>query len=246
MSLNHESLRIIYKYKSIVECADVWIGLCNVLKEEGLLLEKYELVGKLKTVSQIEKNLSNGESLIINDHLFSFSFSAPWAGKLQQLVINKDKSVKVNWGLWIKKLSEFGIFVYAWKYDREYSFWQNNEEIESYRLNAKPYEHLPTKPSGVSLPFAQIVIDTGKNPGRNVFKTGYVEAVGSTMWLGDEFFPLTGSNKDTVKSADWLQVSELKPGILKIQAQENCFTQSEGKEADLQYKLRDLLYPGHD
>ena len=102
------------------------------------------------------------------------------------------------------------------------------------------------KGSGVPLPLPQIVIDTSKNAGRECLKTGYVEAVGSTMWLGNEFFSLTGADKEIVKSSDWLEVSELKPGILKIKAQKSCFTESEGKEAELQNKMRDLLYPGHD
>lgn len=244
--MNQEYIRVIYKYRSIVEYVDLWNVLCHILKEEGLLSEKYEIVDKLRTIDQIEKALDKGESFIIEDHLFSFFCSSPSAGKLQQLIIKEKQSMKVNWDLWIEKLSNFGVFVYAWQGDREFSFWQNNDNIESYKWSKKAYESLPTKISGDPFPLPQIIIDTSKNSGREIFKTGYVEAIGSTMWIGDEFFPLTGANKETVESANWLQVSELTPGILKIKAQEDCFTESEGKEADLQNKMRDLLYPGHD
>ena len=64
--------------------------------------------------------------------------------------------------------------------------------------------------------------------------------------LVTDFFALTGANKEAIEASDWLKTSELKPGILKIQAQEACFTQSEGIEAELQNKMRDLLYPEHD
>ena len=47
--------------------------LCSILKEEGLLSEKYRIIDKLKTIDQIEKALSKGESFIIEDQLFSFS-----------------------------------------------------------------------------------------------------------------------------------------------------------------------------
>lgn len=241
-----EKLRIIYRYKSIVEYVDLWIALCSVLTEEGLLSEKYKIVDKLRTINQIEKALDKGESFIIEDENFSFSLGSIGGNKIQQLIINQEKKVKVNWDLWIKGLSNLGVFVYAWQMDREFFFWQNEEDLESYTSRKKPYEHLPTKESGDPLPLPQIIIDTSKNPGRNIFKIGYVEAVGSTMWLGDEFFSLTGASKEAVKSTDWLDVKELKPDILKIKAQEDCFTQFEGKEADLQNKMRDLLYPGHD
>lgn len=199
-----------------------------------------------KSVSKIEKILRTRTRFRINDQLFSFSLGSVGGDKIQQLIINQEQKVKVNWDFWIRQLSVFGIFVYAWKYDDDFSFWQNNNSIDSYKRHEKLYGHLPMKQSGQPFPCEQIIIDTSKNPGRNIFKQGYVEAVGSTMWLGNEFFPLTGANKEAVKSINWLDVNELKPGILKIKAQENCFTQSEGTEADLQNKMRDLLYPGHD
>lgn len=244
--MKQEEMRIIYKYKPVMDRVTLWLTLCDVLKEECLLFEKYEIDDKLKTVNQVEKLLSHGEPLIVKDKNFSFFFGSVWAGEFQQFIIDKEKDVKVNWDLWIKKLSNMEVFVYAWKGNSDYSYWQNNDSIDSYKWNSKPYEHLPMKKSNLPLPLPQIVIDTSKNPGREVFKTGYVESVGSTMWLSDEFFLLTGADKETVKSTDWLETSELKPGILKVKAQETCFTESEGKEAELQNKMRDLLYPGHD
>lgn len=243
---DQEKLRMIYKYKPKIEYASLWINLCSILKEEGLLSKKYEIIDKLRTVDQIEVLLSKGESFIIEDEIFSFSCSSPFAGKLQQLIITKKTNMQRHWDKWVKKLSEGNIFVYAWRYDTEYIFWQNDTQIDTYQLMGKPYGHLPTRASGMPLPCAQIEIDTSRNPGRNVFKTGYVEAVGSTMWLGEDFFALTGANKEAIEASGWLKTSELKPGILKIQAQEACFTQSEGIEAELQNKMRDLLYPEHD
>lgn len=245
--MKEEKLRLIYEYEPKIEIIDLWISICEILKQEDLLSETYEIDDdEPKTISEIEKNLRGRTRFRINDQLFSFSLGSVRGDRIQQLIINQEQKVKVNWDLWVRRLSNFGVFVYGWRMDREFFFWQNEEDIESYQRREKPYEHLPMKHSGDPLPLPQIVIDTSKNPGRNIFKQGYVEAVGSTMWLGDEFFPLTGTNKEAVKSANWLDVNELKPGILKIKAQENCFTQSEGKEADLQNKMRDLLYPGHD
>lgn len=242
-----EELRIIYQYESLEECADIWISLCSILQQENLLSERYDIDEiEFQPINEVEKILRKETNFSINDQRFSFSYGAVWAGKLHQLIIAQQQSEKVNWDVWIEKLSNNGLFVNAWKFDNDYIYWQNNKNIESYKWNRKSYEHLPMKPSGDPLPFAQTVIDTSKNPGRNVFRTGYVEAVGSTMWLGDEFFSLTGADKDNIISSDWLDASEIKPGIIKIKAQEECFIQSDGKEAELQYKMRDLLYPNND
>lgn len=241
-----EELRIIYQYKSI-ECVDIWIALCSILKQESLLSERYDIDEiESQTINKIEKTLRKETNFGIKDQLFSFSFGAVGNARLQQLIITQEKVMELNWDIWIEKLSNYGIFIYAWKFDGNYSYWQSERQIDSFQICNVPYEHLPMKPSGDPLPFAQIVIDTSKNPGRNVFRTGYVEAVGSTMWLSNEFFSLTGANKEKLISSDWLKISEIKPGIIKIKAQEECFTQSESKEAELQNRMRDLLYPNHE
>ncbi len=188
-----EELRIIYKYKSIEECADIWIAICSVLKQENLLSEKYEIDDRgFKTIDKIAKILNDETNFGIEDQLFSFSFGGVAAAKLQQLIISLEQNIQINWDIWIEKLSKYGKFTYAWKYNANFSYWQNNDSIDSYKRHGLSYEHLPIKPSGQSLPFPQIVIDTSQNPGRQIFRTGYVEAVGSTMWLGDGFFELIG------------------------------------------------------
>ena len=97
-----EELRIIYKYKSIVEYVDLWNALCRMLKEEDLLSEKYEIVDKYRTVSQVEKALGKGESFIIEDKNFSFFLGSIFGRKIQQLIIEQKQSAKVNWDFWLK------------------------------------------------------------------------------------------------------------------------------------------------
>ncbi|PWU05992.1 MAG: hypothetical protein C5B43_02445 [Verrucomicrobia bacterium] len=244
--MDEEEIRIIYEYKSIKECADVWLELCNILKREGLLSERYEIDERGFKITKIEKLLEEETSFNINDQFFEFTFGSVWSAEIQQLIITRQKKFEVNWDIWIENLSQYGIFVNAWKFNGEYTYWQNRRQIDSYKRENRPYEHLPMKESGDPLPLPQIVIDTSKNPGRNVFRKGYVEAVGSSMWLGDKFFALTGADKEKVMKVDWLEVEEIKPGIIKIKAQEECFTEFEGREAELQNKLRDLLYPNHE
>ena len=91
--MEQKELRIIYKYEPKIETVDLWIVLCSLLKKEGLLSEKYEADDEgPKTINQIEKILRNKTYFGIDNHLFSFSFSSPWVGKLQQLIITSKKT----------------------------------------------------------------------------------------------------------------------------------------------------------
>ena len=51
------------------------------------------------------------------------------------------------------------------------------------------------KSNGLPPPLDQMEIDTSGNPGRNVLRQGYIEAIGSTMWLGSLFWERTGVDK---------------------------------------------------
>jgi hypothetical protein len=87
-----------------------------------------------------------------------------------------------------------------------------------------------------------MIIDTSHNPGRYRFRQGYLEAVGSTMWLGDDFWNLVGEHRrDALLAADWAEVREVLPGVLRAQVAPEPF--SDDSTADLQNRLRARLYP---
>lgn len=98
------------------------------------------------------------------------------------------------------------------------------------------------KSNGLPFPLEQQIIDTSQNPGRRILRDGFVEAVGSVMWLGEQFWPLTGASKQTVLAAEWLECEQLANGVLRIQVADAPFRTAEGASGALQDRLRSLLF----
>ncbi|MBR9973688.1 hypothetical protein [Magnetospirillum sulfuroxidans] len=124
-------------------------------------------------------------------------------------------------------------FRQAFIYDLDYDLWQNTSSIQSYQLKGRDYSHLPLRHNRLPPPLDEMEIDTRNNPGRYVFRQGYLEAVGSTMWLGDDFFKLVGAHRrDALLAADWADVRDVAPGVLRVQVAPEPFC--DDSTADLQ------------
>lgn len=146
-----------------------------------------------------------------------------------------------SWDNWVEPFLEFGKFTQAWISDAEYDFWQNASDPLQYQNFGRKYSHLKMISNNLPPPLEQKIIDTSNNPGRWSLRQGYVEAVGSTMWLGDAFWERVGENrKNRVKASKNLNVSILKNGIIRLQAAKDCFKNEESKI--LQEELRAVLY----
>ena len=63
------------------------------------------------------------------------------------------------------------------------------------------------------------------------------------MWLGRTFFELTGANRETVLGTDWLDIKELKNGVLELVAWPHPFNSDQGEQRSRQFALRNLLFP---
>jgi hypothetical protein len=125
----------------------------------------------------------------------------------------------------------------------EYDDWQNAEDTLEYEAKGRRYDDLPMKSNGLPFPLEQMVIDTSRNPGRRLLRKGYVEAVGSTMWLGESFWALTGTQKSQVLKQDWLCSEERPHGVLRIQAWDRPFVEDQGESGRVQERLRKVLFP---
>lgn len=146
-----------------------------------------------------------------------------------------------NWDLIVAPfLGEPG-FVQIWLADVEYSLWQNAEDILAYKLEGKDYSHLPLTVRNLPPPLNEQVIDISGNPGRRILHTGYVEAVGAMMWLGEPFWALVGEQRrNDILAADWAKTTQLDNGVLRVQVAPDCFRDESNK--DIQVKLRRTLY----
>jgi hypothetical protein len=142
---------------------------------------------------------------------------------------------------WIRPVSQLDAFRAARVYDIEYEFWQNATDPIQYRCRNRSYAGLPMKSNGLPYPLEQLIIDTSGNPGRRVFREGYIEAIGAVMWLGEQFWDLTAANKCHVLNS--FACEECARGVLRIQAGDTPFTSAEGAERGLQESLRAILFP---
>jgi hypothetical protein len=147
------------------------------------------------------------------------------------------------WDKWVAGFIGNPNFVMGWLADVEYEHWQNAHDLLQYTAVGKPHEHLPKKSNGLPPPLEQTIIDISGNPGRRILRNGYYEVVGAVMWLGEPFWQLTKANKVEIERSQWLQLSEPRPTVVRIEASAECFTTAEGTSGELQQKLRTLLFP---
>jgi len=133
-------------------------------------------------------------------------------------------------------------FIQAMVYDKEFEFWQNAEDPLEYEDSGRSIAGLPMKSNGLPFPLEKTIIDISKNPSRRLIRDGYIEAIGSRMWLGPEFFQrVPKASRQAILSASWLEVSELESGILEIRPPKAPFVDL--STADTQNRLRHLLFP---
>ena len=144
---------------------------------------------------------------------------------------------------WVRPFLREGEFRQAWLYDAEYQRFQNAEDPSEYITAGRNCSGLPMKSNGLPYPLDRQIIDTSHNPGRCRLRDGYVEAVGAAVWLGEQFWPLTGASKQAVLAADWLQCGQPANGVLRVQAADAPFTTAEGASGSWQDRLRSLLFP---
>lgn len=133
-------------------------------------------------------------------------------------------------------------FIQAWVSDVEYDFWQNATDPLEYECVGRPLSGLPMKSNGLPPPLDQMEIDTSGNPGRNVLRQGYIEAIGSTMWLGNLFWERVGV--DRFASISLLESQEFKVyecgRFLKVVTSDKVF--SDDSTLEKQRALRQILF----
>jgi len=146
-----------------------------------------------------------------------------------------------DWGAWTIPFVISDGFIEGWVVDVEYNHWQNAKDPIEYETAGRDFSHLPMKTNGLPPPLEQMEIDTSRNPGRWVLRSGYVEAVGARMWLSELFWDRVGRDrKSRIILTKWFCTSELVKGIMEIRISEHCFISE--KTSDIQERLRADLY----
>jgi hypothetical protein len=128
-------------------------------------------------------------------------------------------------------------------FDDQYEFWQNAQDPLEYTSAGRNYQGLPMRSNDLPPPLQQMVIDTSRNPGRRVLRNGFVEAVGSPMWLGQEFWAVTGVRPEVVLEQRWMRCEALANAVVRTAPHADPFSSAEGETADVQRRKRELLFP---
>ncbi|EIC31600.1 MULTISPECIES: hypothetical protein [Methylomicrobium] len=226
--------------------ADLILNLIlDFFKKRDISASGYTLYGDevhLEEVASILKKKSR-HTFLLNGNGFEIHLASVLRYQVDILSISAENGKNMFWDDWITSISEQVKVVQAWLVDADYDYWQNAEDSLQYISHGRPWEHLPKRSNGLPPPLEKQIIDTSNNPGHRRFCMGYLEAIGAVMWLGDDFWSLTGANKNDLLKQSWLKSREIPNGLLRIQVGNTLFsTASEGSDA-IQLMLRGLLFP---
>ncbi|WP_458129249.1 hypothetical protein [Pseudomonas sp. Z2-11] len=234
----------------LVFCADSIKGLqaldlvVRILNDFGFP-SVFSLQGVEVDVATLEKKIQNKKSWPsgVASNNFEFRFGTLPALDQCFLVVEEVQNFDgFDWDQAVRPFLDVEGFIQAWLADVEYDFWQNATDPLEYECAGRSFAKLPLKSSGLPAPLNQMEIDTSVNPGRVLLRQGFMEAIGSFMWLGDQFWERTGRNK--LESLTFLRragVSIFECGsTVKVVASEKCF--HDDLTADKQRVLRRALF----
>ena len=139
----------------------------------------------------------------------------------QSFIIMEEKSLGAasSWDQWVSPFLEWPNFVQAWVEDSEYNHWQNASDPNEYKVVGRDMSGLKMKSNDLPPPLQQEIVDTSQNPGRWEFRQGYIEAIGSPMWIGDNLWRAIGENRECeLRALNWLHLTEPQSGILRLES----------------------------
>lgn len=230
-------LTVVFDHES-VDRDSAWESIASYLRAHGLDEAAYEISDELVAFEEIARLLKQrGRPYFgIKGKLLEFDLTV--VGTYRHDAIRITGAPDADWDGWVKQLKDVGRFVQAVVVNREYDFWQNAEDPLQYQTRGRSCEGLPMKSNGLPFPLEQQVVDTSENPGRRVLHEGFIEAIGSPMWLGDRFWELTGASKNAIPR-DGVVVEE-GDGLTKV-----CIGEAITEQTDqgIQEALRKSLFP---
>lgn len=199
--------------------------------------------GKVINFADVSEYLlkKKADSFFIELNEGSIEFSYISDLDFSRLDIKNLASSKESAEKWVSQILNEPAFVQARLYDIGYDRWQNMEDIAYYESEGRDHSNLPKKSNGLPFPLESEVIDISGNPGRWELKQGYIESIGSTMWVNKNLLANLGAGFLATKVENTFNVSDLGR-LLKIKVQDECFKVATGKEAEVQNELRTNLF----
>lgn len=241
----------------ITEKAKIEVGelLCGALKAidaletildvlQNLKLdEKFQSHGSSLPLKKLLTTVRNTERLSqIETSSLVFHYGVVADAELCYVEIEeKTPGAAIDWEQWVVPFVGSPHFVQAWIADAEYDKWQNAQDPLIYKAANRDYSSLPMRSNGLPPPVAQVVVDISQNPGRWEFRSGYIEAVGSVMWLSGLFWRYVCiDHKERLAGFSQASIKQVAEDVVRISISETSFTDQSTR--NLQDRLRNVLY----
>ncbi|WP_141233535.1 hypothetical protein [Lysobacter antibioticus] len=238
MKLDQE-LVIIFSARS-VSAKEAWLRILAQLSRENSSESTYTVNGQIIAIHDVENMIPSGTGQHFNVQGNTYEFDLTIVGAYAHDAIRVRGAAQTDWDSWLHALKGAGQFVQAYVVNVEYDYWQNASDPLQYIARDVPYQHLPSTSNGLPPPLERTIIDISGNPGRRVLHQGFIEALGSPMWLSEQFFGLSGATSKEVLSANGDFTVRQENGLLRLEIT-NDQAASPSPRALIQ--LRKLLFP---
>lgn len=243
--MNKMSIEINFKCESFGSALEVWSYIDDWYKTLGHVSVKNDLTGTwLKSgdiSSSLKRTTTNRFSYSVGDGAIFYNNSGSANGQIGKLLVHDLIGDTLEAELLLKHFFSDSRYTSARVFHRDYEFLQNETDIDYFIRKGLDYKHLPIKNNGLPFPLEKEIIDISTNPGMRLFNFEFIEVVGSTMWLSERFWEVTGTSKRKVLSSNLFDITELN-NIVKIIAQDKPFSDWKGEEGERQNQLRSLLF----
>lgn len=114
-------------------------------------------------------------------------------------------------------------------------FWQNNDDINQYKIHNRPTDHLRFKESPIFE--GKVIVDVENNPGHYHIARDIWFISCWAMWYGREFFKYIP--KEVISSfREGLENKELKDGSIRILLHENIWDYDKPENREIQWAFR--------
>ena len=232
-----QMLTLVFGHES-TDPVKAWHEISSHLVQHNLVESSYSVLDADIAFGDVSEKIKaySKPHFMVKGRRLMFDMGPIGAHRIDTIRISGDEDI--DWSAWVKTLQHAGLFVQAFVVDTDYNYWQNAHDPLQYKARGKAYEHLPMVSNELPPPLDRMIIDTSKNPGREVLRSGCIECVGSPMWFNSVFWEITGVVKPKLKMTNVLQSNE--GNLTKVELQEGMFT--DDTHSDLQDQLRASLF----
>lgn len=130
--------------------------------------------------------------------------------------------------------------IYARSMEFDYELDQNITDPDILRRRGLMNEDVVLVDSGSPPPLNSKRVDISRNPGRRLWRDGYVEGIGEVMWIGSAFGEVVGEPAwSSMEETPWLDV-ERRPHVTMITHLDGPFVSAEN--AERQERLRAMVF----